>query len=68
MGRVAHRQREEVRRFRAPCEWCEIARDCDGERRLTVKVRYICTMFDDFPYQCPDHAPVWFKGIEGCRP
>jgi len=54
--------------LRVPCEWCELVRDCDSEKRLRVKVRFICSRYDALQYNCPEHEPVWFKGIEGCAP
>lgn len=53
---------------KTPCEWCALRRECDDRRRHDVMVRFVCTMFDMAPYQCPDHEPVWHKGIEGVVP
>lgn len=56
-----------TRRFIAPCEWCARSRECDAEKRTAVVVKYVCTMFDLYPYQCPDHEPLWYRGMEGVR-
>lgn len=60
MGRVFER--------RYQCDWCEAVRECPPERRTDYRARVFFTMFDPAPHQCPDHEPVWYKGIEGVRP
>lgn len=53
-------------RLQTPCDWCGV-RGCGLDRREQVKARYVPTMFDQVPYMCPDHEPVWYRGMEGCR-
>jgi len=54
---------------KSPCEWCAAARECDSERRTDVKAKFVVSRYcGGLLYHCPDHEPVWFKGIEGCAP
>lgn len=55
-------------KFSLQCDWCAVAKECPAEQRADCKARSFFTMFDEFPYVCPDHEPMWWQGIEGCRP
>lgn len=54
---------------KSPCAWCASARECDSEKRTDVKAKFVVSYFvGGLLYNCPDHDPIWFKGIEGCAP
>lgn len=54
---------------KAPCEWCGLARECGIEKRTDVKARFVVSRYaGGVLYNCPEHDPLWFKGIEGCPP
>lgn len=57
-----------TRKFVLQCDWCAVARECPAHKRTDYTAKAVCTMFDAHPHQCPDHEPLWWQGIEGCRP
>lgn len=62
------RQVERSSSSRYQCGWCAVVRECPPEKQMEYKARVFFSMAKDIPHSCPDHEPLWYKGIEGCRP